>query len=48
MTSLTSRNDFDWSSAVSTGEGWGEDVEEYEASLCVSLAIEHGYRWDTR
>ena len=23
-------------------------LQEYEASLCVSLDIDHGYRWDTR
>ena len=44
-----SRNDFDWSEvSLSPGDGWGEYVEEYEAALCVSLDIDHGYRWDTR
>ena len=33
---------------MSAGDGWGEYVEEYESSLCVSLDIDHGYRWDTR
>ena len=43
------RNDFDWSEvSLSPGDGWGEYVEEYESSLCVSLDIDHGYRWDTR
>ena len=30
------------------GGGWGEYVEQYEAALCVSLAIDHDFRWDTR
>ena len=43
------RNDFDWSEvSLSPGDGWGEYVEEYESSLCVSLDIDHGFRWDTR
>lgn len=43
------RNDFDWSEvSLAPGDGWGEYVEEYETSLCVSLDIDHGYRWDTR
>ena len=43
------RNDFDWSEvSLAPGDGWGEYVEEYESSLCVSLDIDHGYRWDTR
>ena len=33
---------------MAPGDGWGEYVEEYEAALCVSLDIDHGYRWDTR
>merc|ERR1719317_633845 len=49
QTQFTWTNDFDWSEAsLSPGDGWGEYVEEYEAALCVSLDIEHGYRWDTR
>ena len=43
------RNDFDWSEvSLAPGDGWGEYVEEYESSLCVSLDIDHGFRWDTR
>ena len=43
------RNDFDWSEvSMAPGDGWGEYVEEYEAALCVSLDIDHGFRWDTR
>ena len=43
------RNDFDWSEvSLAAGDGWGEYIEEYESSLCVSLDIDHGYRWDTR
>ena len=34
--------------SLAPGDGWGEYVEEYESSLCVSLDIDHGYRWDTR
>ena len=45
----SSRNDFDWSEvSMAPGDGWGEYVEEYEAALCVSLDIDHGFRWDTR
>jgi len=49
QTQFTWTNDFDWSEvSLSPGDGWGEYVEEYEAALCVSLDIDHGYRWDTR
>lgn len=49
QTQFTWTNDFDWSEvSLSAGDGWGEYVEEYESSLCVSLDIDHGYRWDTR
>jgi len=49
QTQFTWTNDFDWSEvSMSPGDGWGEYVEEYEAALCVSLDIDHGYRWDTR
>lgn len=49
QTQFTWTNDFDWSEvSLAPGDGWGEYVEEYESSLCVSLDIDHGYRWDTR
>jgi len=49
QTQFTWTNDFDWSEvSMAPGDGWGEYVEEYEAALCVSLDIDHGFRWDTR